>query len=94
MEMDRPFKTVSIDLTDAEAQKFRELEQAATLFSGQSWGVDTQYADVPLVTLRVREGHHLIMIVCSGNESFAHGARKRFMDYLDQIAEKMSPQKN
>jgi hypothetical protein len=76
---DRPWP--SRKLTDAESVAFRELVDQARLLDGDAIGVDGRSSDIPFTTLKVGVSP-CVVLVTSGNESFAEGARKVLIEWF------------
>lgn len=77
-------------LSAAESATLRKLSQAALLFEGGHTGADLSASDLPFEMLVVRpaEGSRsraAVVLVTTGNATFATGARKALVDWLRRL---------
>ena len=74
--------TTTAALSRPEMEELRTLLRAADLFQGQFWGQDDRPADLALVTLIVTDESRIAALVCSKNDSFESGGRRRLLAFL------------
>ena len=77
-------------LSASESANLRKLSQAALLFEGGHTGADLSASDLPFEMLIVRpaeasRSRAAVVLVTTGNATFATGARKALIDWLRSL---------